>query len=163
MAEILDPLSLLLHLVNLVVLYLVLRKLLYKPVVKFLNERAARVQAQTEDLAQKAAAAQEKEAALSAELARIDQIEKQRIEKAEADMRKREEAVVAAANAQAQTILSKAQAQAAQDAKLAQQIQRQETVDLAFEIAEKVLAREITREDHTQMIQNALEKLGETK
>ena len=37
--EIVNPLSLVLHLVNLVILYIVFKKFLYKPVAKFLKDR----------------------------------------------------------------------------------------------------------------------------
>ena len=41
--EIVNPLSLVLHLVNLVILYIVFKKFLYKPVAKFLKDRQDKI------------------------------------------------------------------------------------------------------------------------
>ena len=100
------PTDLILNLLNIVVLFLIVRTLVYRPVRKFMDERTARVQE-----ARTAAEAQQKEAQLLAASyeeksktiqQQADQQAQERLQKAEKDA----QAIVAQAQQQSEQILS---------------------------------------------------------
>lgn len=101
LSAIINPVSLLMHLVNIVILYIVFRLLLYKPVAKFMKSRQERFAKEREEL--------------DAEKAEADAIRAQGDEilhKARSDAETQVAQIMAAADKDAKSIREEAQKQA---------------------------------------------------
>lgn len=137
---------------NLVILFLILKKFLYKPVKKVLAQRQAAVDEQY-------AAARQAEEAAAAEKAAWE--EKMQTAQDEADALiqaatvtagRRGEEIVAQAQEKADRLVRQAQADAQLEMEKAQSAVKQEIVDISALLAEKMLQREIKTADHRTLI-----------
>jgi len=158
--EIFSVRDILLHMLNVAVLFLAIRLWLYKPIRAFLDGRAERVAA---ELA--AAGAKQKEA--DGRLARLDEEARQaKIDAAQAVAGGVEQGQKAAgeilerARAQAQAIVEQGRGEAEHLRLEAAEGVRAQAVNMAVEIAGKLLEREVKREDHQKIIGEFLTKGG---
>lgn len=151
------PTDLILNLLNIVVLFLIVRTLVYRPVRKFMDERTARVQE-----ARTAAETQQKEAQLLAASyeeksktiqQQADQQAQERLQKAEKDA----QAIVAQAQQQSEQILSDAQARAQSDYQKKMDEMQKDISDLACRLSGAILSREIQAQDYDDMIKDFFE------
>ncbi len=158
--KLLSPRDILLHVINVVILFVAIRLLLYKPIRKFLNGRTDRVNAQMADAEAKEHAADERQSALDAAA------QQSKIEAAQAiaggvqQGQKTAEEIVARAQKQAANIVDQAQQEAKQLQLEAKEAVRAQAVNMAVEIAGKLLEREVKTEDHQKIIDEFLTKVG---
>ena len=146
--------SLVLNIANIVVLFLLLRLLVYKPVKKFMAARADGIAKDLEDSKKALQEAQNIKAKHEAELASATEsaeAERQRILSA-AENRAAE--ITAAAENEAKEIRSAAEIQAQHSADKLRQQAREEITDLAVGIAGRILEREVSKESNQDIIQN---------
>lgn len=151
----------LISLCNLLILFWILKRFLFRPVKKVLNERQAALDEQYQKAEQAEQEAdshrrdwEQKMAGADAEADRILQTAQQR-----ADQRSRQTLEEARENADA--ILKNAQAQAVLERQKAEAEIKQDIVDVSTLLTEKVLQREIRPEDHRALIDAALAEMGE--
>ena len=159
----LNPSDIALHLVNIVVLYALLRLLIYKPVRKFMDARAAKVRAQLDEAENISAKAREDQAEYAKRLAAVDEEAHDKLIASTRAAGEAAEAIAAEARAEAQKILAKAQAEADQQRRDIQRQVRPQITGMAVEIAEKLLGREVSAEDNRAIIDSffeSLEKVG---
>ena len=130
------------------ILLFLLKKLLFKPVMKILNQREAEVK----KLYDSAAMANEKAEGLEKEYS--DKMSKARdeageiIKQATLSARRREEEILDEAQVKAVSLTKKAQAEIAQERKKAYQEIKEEISDISVSIASKMVKREINAADH---------------
>ncbi len=154
--------QILVSLINLLLILLVVKKFLYKPVKKMLATRqksiddryAAADQAKSEALADKTAYAEK----LSGAKAEADTI----IENAVSIAKAREKEIISDAKAEAESIVSKAERNAELELKRAEEVIKGEIVDVSTRLSEKILGREIKAEDHTDLIDSFINEIGES-
>ena len=153
LSAIINPVSLLLHLVNIVILYIVFRLLLYKPVAKFMKSRQERFAKEREEL--------------DAEKAEADAIRAQGDEilhKARSDAETQVAQIMAQADKDAKSIREEAQKQAgviienakqeAQEEKRRQlEAMHDQVMELSVALASRILEREIKPEDHQKLME----------
>lgn len=159
----LNPSDIALHLVNILVLYALLRLLIYKPVRQFMDARTARVQAQLDEAERISAKAREDQAEYAKRLAAIDELAHEKMIESNHAAGEAAEAIAAQARAEAQEILANAQAEADQQRLEIQRQVRPQITDMAIQIAEKLLAREVSQEDNRALIDSffeSMEKVG---
>lgn len=159
----LTPSDIVQHLVNILVLYALLRLLIYKPVRKFMDERADRVQAQLDEAGRISEQARREQAEYAERLANMDTEAHDRLVESNRAASEAAEAITAEAKAEAQAILDKAQAEADQQRQDIQRQVRPEITAMAVEIAEKLLGREVNQADNSALINGffeSLEKVG---
>lgn len=153
--------QILISLCNLLLLFLILKRFLYKPVKRVLAQRKAALDSQY-------AAAEEAER--SAEASKQAWEEKMKSAQAEADhllkkatatADRRSEQIVSDAKEKADGIVRQAEAQAALEHKKAEAGIKREIVDVSAVLTEKMLGREIKTEDHRAMIDSFIEGIGE--
>lgn len=153
--------QILISLCNLVILFLILKKFLFKPVQKVTQTRREEL----DDIYSEAKAAQthadmnEKEWSekLAAVKAESDTIIKNANERAA----RRGEEIVSDAREKADGIVREAQTQADLEHKKAQAQIKKEIADVSSAISEKVLDREISEADHRDLIERAIAEMGE--
>ncbi len=151
MNGLISPEEILLHILNMILLFLMLRQLLYKPVRKFMHARAERLQGSLAEAAEAHAQVEE-----------LKQEYERRIAAAEDTARERALEITAAANASAKSmaesareesaaLLNKARLDARREHDQALEGLHGEVADLALGIAEQVLGREVRREDSLRL------------
>jgi F-type H+-transporting ATPase subunit b len=142
------PLDILIHIINVIVLFLLLRLILFKPVSRFLNERSERINNQ---LSEAEARLQEAEA-LNKEYAR--QLEKA-VEEGhdiirDSKIKAAQEAQVILSDVMAQAVklYDETQARIAKEKERALEQMRQEVAQLSVDIAARILRREVNEADN---------------
>ena len=148
-------------LANLVLLFLMVKKFLYKPVMKMLQERQNTIDKDYD------AAAEAKEQALTD---KIKYEEKLREAKIEADSviknavdiaNEREKEILANAKTKAEIIVRQAENEAELERKKAEDAVKKEIVEVSSLLTEKVLEREVTAADHQHFIDSFIESIGD--
>ena len=148
----LQPLDILLHIINIVILYVLLRVILFNPVSRFLRKRTENIQKQFAD------AEQEKTDAL-----KLKESYEQRMQHVDEETTARMQEALSKADNDAADLLKETRRQADQmisDAgKVAEQNRvesvralQQQITDLSVTLAGEILKREITEADNRQLI-----------
>lgn len=153
--------QILISLANLVILFLIIKKFLFKPVKKVLAERQTAVDAQyfaaeeaeTQALANKDAWEHKMQSAD----AEADAI----IQAATSKAQIRGDKIVSDAREKADGIIRQAQTAAELERKKAEDEIKKEIVDVSAVLTEKILGREINTQDHRAMIDSFIEGLGD--
>lgn len=145
---------------NLLILTLVLKRFLFKPVQKVLNDRRAKIDGDYLEAQQANEAAQEArtnyEAALAGAHQEADQILTEATRKAE----HRGNEIVEDAREKASDIRRQAEADALLEKKKAEDDIRKEIADVSTRLTGKLLERKITQEDHRVLIDSFLQEIG---
>ena len=145
---------------NFIALFLVLKKFLFKPVMKLIQDRQAEIDTMyaEADEAKNAASAMQQEYAqkLTAAGETSERIVKEAVERG----RLREEEIIRQANAEAGAIMEKANAAIAQEKKKAVNDAKNEISDMAMSIAEKIVGRELTGVDQNKLVDEFIDELG---
>ena len=144
--------DLLLNIINIVVLFLVTKKLLYKPVMKILEQRRENLRLarqSAEDEGKKALEAKEKYETMVADAQNVC---KSITDKALNEADEKGRAIIDEANAKAKEIISKSEAQAEIIRNTAISDSKKDISEAAVAIAGKILARECNDEDNKAII-----------
>ena len=148
-------------LVNTVVLFLVLKKFLFKPVMKMITDR----QKEIDDMYTDADTAKENALAMEAEykqkLSQAAVTGERMVKEAVERGQRREEEILRQANMEASAIMEKASADIALEKKKALNDAKDEISDIAMAIAEKVVGREISGADHSDLVDSFIDRLGD--
>lgn len=148
-------------LVNTVALFLVLKKFLFKPVMKMIEDR----QKEIDDMYSEADKAKLQAAALQSEyenkLAAAAETSERMVKEAVERGQSREADILRQANAEADAILQKAAADIAQEKKKALNDAKNEIAGLAMDIAGKVVGRSLNGADQEKLVDQFIEELGE--
>lgn len=148
-------------LLNLLILFLVVKKFLYNPVKKMLENRQATIDGdykKAEDA--KLEALENKKAyeeKLSGAKSEADSVIQSAVEMAHS----RESEILKEAQAKADVIIRQAEENAALEMRKAEAEIKREIVSISTALTEKVLEREITADDHKKIIDSFIEGIGE--
>ena len=154
--------QILISLCNLIILFFILKKFLFKPVHRVMAQRKSELDTkyQEADKAQEEAdrnrlAWEEKMKGAQAEADTL-------LKKATADAGRKSEKIVSDAREKADAVISGAKTQAELEYKKAQSEIKEEIVDVSALLTEKILQREINTEDHRAIIDSVISEIGET-
>ncbi len=153
-------LSLVLNVVNILVLYLILRSLVYKPVKKFMAARAGKITAQFDDASKKLQEANDLRDRYNAELASIAEAADTQRRKAINEADKRAQQILDEANEEAKQIKESAAIRAEHDANRLMEDMREKIADIAIDIAGKVVEREVSKNDNADIIEKYFDRVG---
>lgn len=153
--------QMLVSLANLVLLFLIVKKFLYKPVKKMLETRQKTIEGEY-DAAREAndkARSDQKayEEKLQGAKAEADQVIKSAVNIAS----EREKEILAQAKEKADGIVRQAENDAQLELKKAQEGIRREIVEVSSLLTEKMLEREVSAEDHQHFIDSFIESIGD--
>ena len=153
--------QILISLANLLVMFLILKHFLFKPVMKMMAARQAQVDKIYDDANEDRSAAagmkQEYENRLATAREEADGL----VRNAVATAQRRGDAIVAEANSQASHLKQKAEEEIALEKKQMLMNVRSEISDMAVSIASKVVEREIQKEDHENFMDEFIRNVGE--
>ncbi len=151
----------LISLANRVIIYLILKKFLFKPVQKVMNERQARVDKVYSDADESLSCANEMKREYEQRLASARQEADEMIRNAAETAHRKGEQIVAEANSQASHARQKAEMEIALQKKQMLQDVRSEISGLAVDIASKVVEREISQKDYDGFVNEFIQNVGE--
>lgn len=153
--------QILISLCNLVIMFLILKKFLFKPVEKLIAERQSEVDRRyaQADEAKAAAEADRDEWAQKMETAQSEADEI--IQKAVQTAQYRQDTIVAEAKTRADGIVRAAETEARLEKERAMAEVRHEIVDVSTVLAEKLLAREVNADDHRVLVDAFIDTIGE--
>ncbi len=147
--------------VNMLILFTVMKKFLFKPVMNILDQRDAEIKKIYDDAndANEKAVTLEKE--YSEKMAQARDEAGEIIKQATLTAQKREKEIIESAHEQVAAMTRRAETQIAQERKKAYQEIKEEISDISVAIAGKMVQREITAADHEALISQFIENVGE--
>lgn len=155
-----NPWTALFSLANFLLLFFVLRKYLFKPVMKLIADRQAEIDRLYADANAAKDGAESLQQEYQQKLADAQQTGERLVKEAVARGHSREEAIVQDANRQAAAILEKASADIAREKKKAVNDAKDEISVIALSIAGKVVGRELTDADQSALVDHFIDELG---
>ena len=152
--------GILISLANLVIMFLIVKKFLFKPVQKVMADREAEVGRVYSDADRALADAEKSRTEYEAKLAASDEEAGNivRAAKERANIESRD--IIAAADRKAAAMLKKADEDIAFEKKKAINDVKNEISGISVEIAEKMIGRELNEEDHRALIDSYMDGIG---
>ena len=148
-------------LANLVILFLILKKLLFKPVKKIVDKRQKEIESEYKKAEKTQAEADaikaEWEGKMATAEAEADKIISDAVERADS----RNEVMLYESREKADQIIRKAKAYIERERKDARETIKKEIVDVSQTLSEQIIGREINMDDHRDLIDKAIDKIGE--
>ncbi len=153
--------SILVSLANLLIMFLILKRFLFKPVQKMMAARKQQEDQIYQDAKENRDSAinmkQEYEARLATAREEADGLVRNAVQTAQ----RKGDAIVAEANSQASHLKQKAEQEIAQEKKQMLQDVRGEISDIAVSIASKVVEREVKKQDYDAFVDEFIKNVGE--
>ena len=144
---------------NLLILTLIVKKFLFKPVKKIIDTRRAAIDADYEQAAAARAEAEENRLNYEAAMAAAEQTSGQIIADATRMAEHRSSEIVAEAREKATELRRQAEADAILERKKAEDDIKREIADVSTQLTGKLLQREINEEDHRALIDSFLQEI----
>ena len=151
MEQLLDPLYVGLHIINLIVMVVILRLLVYKPMKKFMDKRRAAVAEETR-------AADEALAAAQLKTEQLEQTTRSECYTVLSKAHAQAEEIISAAHRDAEDIAQAAHAQAEETARQAKEQRRQAAAALAVDVAAAVLPGQLSPQQQEELLKASLEE-----
>lgn len=148
-------------LLNLTIMFFILKKLLFKPVRNMIAKRQAAVDSQYENAANAEKEANENRAKWEEKLASAKSEADTIIKSASEGAARRGDEIVAEAKEKADSIIRQAQNEASLERKKATEGIKKEIADVSALLSEKLLEREINTDDHRKLIDSFINNIGD--
>ncbi len=156
-----NPVTALFTLANTLVLFYVLKKYLYAPVMKVIEDRQKEIDDMYSDADSARNQAQALESEYKEKLSVATETGERIVKEAVARGQSREEEIIRQANQDASAIMDKAAADIAMEKKKAINDAKDEISGIAVAIAEKVVARELNAADQADLVDHFINELGD--
>lgn len=153
--------QILISLLNLLILFLVFKKFLFKPVNNMLAKRQREIDARYEEADEAKRIAKENQLMWDEKIGSVKNETDEMIKKAQNSAKRQGEAIVLKAKEQAESIVRQAENQAQLEMKKAEDEIKKEIVEVSTALANKLLEREINADDHKSLIDSFIEKIGD--
>lgn len=148
-------------LANLVILFLIIKKFLFKPVKKVLKQRQTAMETQYTAAEEAKAQALADKDAWEQKMQNANAEADAMIQEAASKAQTRGDRIVSDAREKADGIIRQAQTAAELERRKAEDGIKKEIVDISAVLTEKMLGREINTQDHRAMIDSFIEGLGD--
>ncbi len=148
-------------LLNLVILFLIVKKLLFKPVKKMIAEREEKAAAVLKDAEDSKARALETEAKWDARMKSAEDDAGKIIKEAKQTADRRSEKILRGAKERADDIVRQAKADAELERARSEDEMRHEIIDLSSILTKKMLRREINEDDHKELIDDFIQEISD--
>lgn len=147
-------------LANLVILFLIVKKFLYKPVKKMMNERRSAIDRDFSEANEAKQSALSDKAFYEEKLKSADSEAEEILNNAVDVAKAREKEIIDDANEKARGIIKRAEADAILEKQKAREEIKKEIVEVSTLISEKMLEREISADDHEKLIDSFIDNIG---
>ncbi len=149
-------------LLNLIILFLLVKKYLFGPVNKMLDKRKAYIDGLYLDAENLKMQADENRAEWEEKLKYADEEADRIILRAAESAKLNEEKIISNAKEKADNIVKQAENKAETEMRNAKETIKKEIVDVSSLLASKIIMREIKAEDHKELINEFIDKIGES-
>ena len=156
-----NPWTALLTLANTIALFLLLKKFLFKPVMKMIEDRQHEIDTMYDEADQAKQNALSIQAEYEQKLSVATETSEKMVKEAVARGKNREEEIIRQARADAAAIMDKASADIAQEKKKALNDAKDEISGIAMSIAEKVVGRQLNDADQSKLVDQFINELGD--
>lgn len=153
--------QILVSLINLVLLFLIIKKFLYKPTKRMLESRQNTIDGQYEAAKEAEEKALEHKAAYEEKLSDAKKEADSVIQSAVDTASLREKEILSDAKEKAEGIIRKAKEDAELEKRKAEESIKQEIVEVGTLLATKMLEREISAKDHKDIIDSFIDSIGD--
>lgn len=148
-------------LLNTVTMFLVLKKFLFKPVLKMIRDRQQEIDDMYADADKAKTNAESLQAEYQQKLSEATATSERIVKEAVARGQSREEEIIRQANREADAIRDKAAADVDREKRKAVNDAKDEISVIALSIAGKVVGRALNAQDQAQLVDSFIEELGE--
>ena len=148
--------------INLVILYVFLKKLLFKPVKNMIDSRQKEIDDMYSEAEGAKSSANEMKAQYEEKIASADAESEEILRRAVRRAELREEEILREADKKAARVMERAEEQIELEKKRAVNDVKNEVSSIALGIAEAVIERDIDKNDHDSLIDEFIDKLGDT-
>ena len=145
--------------INILIIFLILRKFLFKPVKKMIDDRQKEVDDMYADAEEATRAADDMKADYEEKLAQANEESEQIVKDAVRKAQLREEAMIKDAEAKASRILARAEEQIELEKTQAINDIKDEVSGLAVDLASAIIARDVSPAEHEQLINDFIDNL----
>ena len=146
---------------NMPITFLILKKLLFKPVKKMIDDRQQEIVGQYAEAERRRQEAEQAKLAYDQEIAQAKQKRDEIVREAAELARRQERDILDAAREEAKAITVKAHSDIQLERRKVFSEMKTEISDIAIEIAEKVTEKEIDSEKHRELIDSFIDQIGE--
>ena len=146
---------------NLVILFLIVKKFLYKPVCNMLKSREELLATQKEEALKNLEDAQRTKQELENQLKGANDRANEILAEATEQAQRRRDKIAADAQEEAEAIVRQAKTEAELEKKRAEEEIKTQIVEVSFALGEKLVEREIKEEDHHQLIDSFISQIGD--
>jgi F-type H+-transporting ATPase subunit b len=153
--------QIIISLANLTILFLILKKLLFKPVKNVLDARQKTLDSKYEEADKSAAEAEENKKAWEEKLRNAEEEADAIIRTASEDAKNHSDRIVADARNMADSIVRQAKNAAELERRGAEEGIKIEIINVSAALTEKILGREINMQDHHAMIDSFISGIGD--
>ena len=148
-------------LLNLVILFLIIKKFLYQPVKNVLKSRQDKIDEQNNKASEYLSDAERTKVELEAKLNDAENQADNILNEATVNAQRRKEKILDEARDEAESIIRQAKTNAELEMKKAESEIKAQIVDVSFELSKKIIEREIKEEDHHKLIDSFIEQIGD--
>ena len=149
--------------VNLLILYLVLKKILFKPIKNMIDSRQQEIDGMYSDAEQSKADAEAMRAEYEEKISHASEESEQILRGAVRRAQLREEEILREANAKAARTLERAEEQIELERVRALNEVKNEVSGMAVDIASAIIERDIKKEEHEQLIDEFIDSIGDAR
>jgi F-type H+-transporting ATPase subunit b len=146
--------DLLLNLLNIVLLFIIVRMLVYKPVKKFLDARTEKIKAEAEKTAAQKAEADRLKTEYESKLADADIKSREIISESRKKASDEATVIIAEARKESESVVNTTKIKIEREREESLKEMKKEVADLAVDITKKLLAREINDSDNLKIAQD---------
>ena len=158
--KLLDSSQIIAQVVSFLILFFILRALVWKKFLKLLDDRKGRVATELKNIEDSKAEVAKLKTYYEAHLDKIDQISKSRLEEAVSEGKRIAEEIRANANAEALKTIEKTNEAIRGELARAREDLRDDIVDIAIEAAGKVVEEKLTEKEDKKIVEDFLNRLG---
>ena len=146
---------------NLIITFLLLKKFLFKPVKKMIDDRQKEIDGIYADADRCKKEAEDLKAEYAAQIGSAKEQRDEILKNANLMARQQEQKILADAAQAAAAMKEKAQRDIQQEKKRALNEAKDEISGIAMEIASKVVEKEVSSKDHDSLVEQFIERLGD--
>ena len=155
-----NPFTMIFAWINLLILYLFLKKLLFVPVKNMIDSRQKEIDDMYSDAEASKATAEEMKSEYEQKLSSANEESEEILKKAVRRAQLREEEILKEANDKAERVLERAEEQIELEKKQAINDVKNQVSDMAIDIASAVIERDIDKSQHEAMIDDFINSIG---
>lgn len=151
------------QLVNTLVMFLILRHFLFNPVTEMMQKRTKSIEDTFQEAELKTKESKELKARYEAKLNEIKEERNKMIEDATLRAKNRSDEIIAAAEEEADRLAEKAKIEIEREKQKMMNELKGEISKIAIDAAEKVIEKDLDEKAHKELINNFIDKAGETQ